>query len=141
MLLFMIDIVEEMLIGKMTEFSKKYDNPLEGLKYILNFQFRFIEENKGIPRILFSEALQFEDINLTTKTTGILTQYLTLVKKMLSKAKKQGLIKSTINVDTLAHIFMGMIQSTVILWTLGGCKISLKKKEQSLWKGFKLLIK
>jgi AcrR family transcriptional regulator len=141
MLLFMIDIIEEMLIDKMIESSKQYENPLDSLKHILSFQFRFIEENKGIPRILFSEALQFGDIDLTTKTVGILTQYISLVKKILSNAKKQSLIKPNTNVDTLAHIFMGMIQSTVILWTLGGCKISLKKKEHSLWNGFKLLIR
>jgi len=141
MLLYMIDMIEEILIGKMENSAKIFSSPLDRLKFILSFQFSFIEENKGIPRILFSEALQFRDAKLTSKTAAILTKYLALVKGVLLEAKKQGQIKSTVNVDTLAHIFMGMVQSSVILWTLGGCKISLKKKEQSLWKGFSKLMK
>lgn len=141
MLLFMIGMIEEMLIGKMRENSENLEDPLKKLKAILSFQFRFIEQNKGIPRILFSEALQFGDNKLTSKTAGILTKYINLIKEILAEAKKAGQIKSATNIDTLAYIFMGMIQSTVILWTLGGCKFSLKQKEQSLWKGFNLLIK
>ncbi len=141
MLLFMIDLIEEMLIDRMKENSKNLVDPLKKLKSILSFQFSFIEQNKGIPRILFSEALQFGDSKLTSKTASILNKYLNLIKETLSEAKRTGQIKSTANVDTLAYIFMGMIQSTVIFWTLGGCKLSLKQKEQSLWKGFNLLIK
>ena len=141
MLLYMVDLIEEMLIDRMQEHSKKFEDPLERLKNILSFQFNFIEENKGIPRILFSEALQFKEKNLTSKISNILNQYLKLIKRTISDAKKIGSIKSSIDSDTLAILFMGMIQSTVILWTLGGCKMSLKKKEKSLWKGFSLLIK
>ncbi|MCK5456825.1 MAG: TetR/AcrR family transcriptional regulator [Melioribacteraceae bacterium] len=141
MLLFMVDKIEEMLIDRMKEHSKNFKDPLDKLRNILGFQFSFIEENKGIPRILFSEALQFKDKNLTSKITNILNQYLKLLKSTITDAKKVGSIKSSIDSDTLAVIFMGMIQSTVILWTLSGCKFSLKEREKSLWKGFKLLVR
>ena len=141
MLLFMVDLIEEMLIDRMKEHSNNFKNPLDKLKNILSFQFSFIEENKGIPRILFSEALQFKEKKLTSKISNILNQYLSLIKSTIADAKKTGSIKSSIDTDTLAVLFMGMTQSTVILWTLGGCKMSLKEKEKSLWKGFRLLVK
>ena len=141
MLIFMVDLIEEMLIGRMKEHSNQFKDPLERLKNILSFQFRFIEENKGIPRILFSEALQFKDDKLTSKTTNILNQYLKLIQETMIEAKKNGSIKSTINTETISFIFLGMIQSTVVLWTLGGCKFSLRKREESLWKGFSFLLK
>jgi len=140
MLLFMVDIIEKILIDRLKEHSKQFKDPLERLKNILSFQFRFIEQNKGIPRILFSEALQFKDDKLKSKITNILNQYLNLIKGTLSEAKKSGSIKSAADTDTIAFLFMGMIQSTVILWTLGGCKFSLQQKEQSLWKGFSFLV-
>ena len=140
MLLFMVELIEDILIKRMDEHSKLFDDPIKRLKNILSFQFRFIEQNKGIPRILFSEALQFKDKKLTSKITNILDQYLDLIKKTLSEAKKNGSIKSNLDTNTLAFIFMGMLQSTVILWTLGGCKLSLEQKEKSLWKGFHRLI-
>lgn len=140
MLLFMVDLIEEMLITRMKEHSKNFEDPFERLRNILSFQFRFIEENRGIPRILFSEALQFKEKDLTSKIANILNQYLSLVKRTILDAKKLGSIKSSLDADTLAVIFMGMIQSTVILWTLGGCKMSLEQKEKSLWKGFRLLV-
>lgn len=143
MLLYMVNLIEEMLIGRMREYSKNSEvkDPLERLKNILSFQFRFIEENKGIPRILFSEALQFDDNRLTSKTASILNQYLGLIKTTLQEAQKNGTVKASTNIETLAFIFMGMIQSTVILWSLGGCKFSLKEREKTLWKGFKLLVR
>ena len=141
MLIFMVDLIEKMLIGRMKEHSKQFKDPLERLKSILSFQFRFIEENRGIPRILFSEALQFKDDKLTKKTTNILHQYLEIIKETMLEAKENGSIKSTTDTNTISFIFLGMIQSTVVLWTLGGCKFSLKQREETLWKGFSFLIK
>ena len=141
MLLFMVDIIENMLIGRLKEHSKQFKDPLERLKNILSFQFRFIEENKGIPRILFSEALQFKDDKLTSKTSNILQQYLNLIKETMIEAQENGSIKSRIDTETVSFIFLGMIQSTVVLWTLGGCKFSLRKREETLWKGFSFLLK
>ncbi len=139
-LLFMITLIDKLLIEKINDISMNEEEPLEKLKQILNFQFSFIEKNKGVPRILFSEALQFEDVRLTNKTAAVIHKYKEIIKNVFFDAQKRKEINSNINIETLAFIFMGMLQSTVIIWSLGGCKITLKEKQLSLWENFKLMI-
>ena len=141
MLFFMVDIMDNLLFIEIKKKLNPFNNPIEKLKTILHFQFQFIQRNKGIPQILFSEALQFEDNKLTSKTANILDKFLTLIKEILSEAKSSGCIKSVFDTDAIAVIFLGMIQSTIIIWTLGGCKFSLEKKEKVLWKTFSLLLR
>jgi AcrR family transcriptional regulator len=141
MLLFMLEGIEESMVRKLVEYSERYTDPIEKLRNILSYQFSFIQKNKSIPRILFSEALQFKDERIKTKIKSIIIKYIKYVEEILLTAYNAGKIKSKINSEAVAIIFLGMIQSTVISWTLSDYSFSLESRETVLWEEFSKIIK
>lgn len=136
MLVFMIEMIEQSIKDKVIKNIDDIDDPIEKLYAILNLQFKFLEENKGIPRILFSETLQQEHKILKDKISKILLNYLEVIRSIIKSAKKSGVITKKIDVDSAAQIFIGMVQSTIIFWTISDFSYSLKDKQKSLWQEY-----
>jgi len=140
MLLFMLDGVEGAMVKKLIEHTSKYSDPREKLRNILSYQFNFIQKNKSIPRILFSEALQFKDERIKTKIKNIIMKYKKYIEEILQTLQNDDKVKLKINSEAVAVIFMGMIQFTVISWTLSDYSFSLKSRETILWEEFSKII-
>ncbi len=141
MLLFMLEHIEATMVTRLIENTKMYPDSEEKLRYVLSYQFNFIQKNKSIPRILFSEALQFKDDKLKSKINNILADYKNYLIEIIQSASEKGNIRADLNPEAVATIFMGMIQSTVISWTLMNYSFPLKDREAVLWEEFSRIIK
>ena len=141
MLLFMIEELEQSMITELAERVGHIQDPLEQLHALFLFQLEFIEKNKGIPRIIFSESLQKQNKAIKTKISGLLGNYLEILKGLLEAAKNAGQIKEEIDVAAAAAIFIGMIQSSVIFWTLSDFSYPLKERQASLWQEYRKIIR
>ncbi|MFA7289950.1 MAG: TetR/AcrR family transcriptional regulator [Melioribacteraceae bacterium] len=141
LLLFMLEGIDDVMVKKLIEHSEQYSEPKDKLKNILTYQFHFIQKNKSIPRILFSEALQYKDIRVKTKIKNIITKYKKYIEEIIQTGYDTGKIKSKINSEAAAIIFLGMIQFTVISWTLLDYSFSLKSREAVLWEEFSKIVK
>lgn len=140
MLLFMLERIEGSMIKKLVEHTNQYSNPKEKLKSILSYQLHFIQKNRSIPRILFSESMQFKDVRVRTKVRGIIIKYKNIVEEVIRLIYISNNNKSKIDYDIMATIFIGMIQFTVVSWTLSNYSFQLNSKEASLWKEFSKII-
>ena len=67
MLLYMIEDLEKSMVERFMAHIGKVTEPIDQLYNLLSFQFEFIEENKGIPRIIFSESLQQQNKEIKGK--------------------------------------------------------------------------
>jgi len=141
MLLYMIEELKKSMLNKLLDEVMHIEAPIERLEKLLIFQLEFIENNKGIPRIIFSESLQKQNKELKIKIVELLTNYREIIIDILKTAKALGEIRETINEEAAAIIFIGMIQSTVIFWTLSDFSYSLKKKQKSLWQEYRKIIR
>jgi AcrR family transcriptional regulator len=141
MLIFMIDMIEKAMFTRIVTLIENIEDPLLKLEKVLRFQLEFCEDNKGIPRIIFTEFLQYQNKKVKKKIAKILNNYMTFIQKMLKAAVSNGQIKKDINLDSAATIFLGMIQSNVILWTLADYSYPLKSKINSLWEEYSKIIK
>ncbi len=141
MLLFMIEELKQSMIDKLLNNVMHIQAPIERLEQLLIFQLEFIENNKGIPRIIFSESLQKQNLELKNKIVELLTSYREIIIDILKTAKDRGDIKEKIEVEAAAAIFIGMIQSSVIFWTLSDFSYSLTDKQKSLWHEYRKIIK
>ncbi len=141
MLLFMIEELEQSMITELAEHIGNTQGPIERIHSLFRFQLDFIEKNKGIPRIIFSESLQKQNPAIKAKIAGILGNYLEILKGLLEAAKAEGLIKEEIDVDAAAAIFIGMVQSSVIFWTLSNFSYLLKDRQAPLWQEYRKIIR
>jgi AcrR family transcriptional regulator len=141
MLLFMIEDLEKSMIERFIVHIGHVVDPIAQLYNLLSFQFEFIEENRGIPRIIFSESLQQQNKEIKVKIANLLTNYLQIIKDMLNAAKKNGQVNKEVDVDAAASIFVGMIQSSVVFWSLSDFSYSLRVRQAPLWREFLRLIR
>jgi AcrR family transcriptional regulator len=140
MLLFMIEDLEKSMSERFMAHIGQVTDPIDQLYNLMSFQFEFIEENKGIPRIIFSESLQQQNKEIKVRISNLLTNFLQIIKDILKAAKKSGQAREEIDVDAAASIFVGMIQSSVVFWALSDFSYSLKVKQAPLWREYRRII-
>jgi AcrR family transcriptional regulator len=141
MLLYMIEELEQSMVTKFIEHVGNIEDPFEKLHKLLSMQLEFIEQNKGIPRIIFSESLQQQNKTIKAKIENLLSNYLDMIRNILKSAEDSGHISEEIDIDATSTIFVGMIQASVIFWTLAHFSYSLKDKQASLWQEFRKIIR
>jgi AcrR family transcriptional regulator len=140
MLLFMIEDLEKLMSERFMAHIGQVTDPIDQLYSLMSFQFEFIEENKGIPRIIFSESLQQQNKEIKVRISNLLTNFLQVIKDILKAAKKSGQAREEIDVDAAASIFVGMIQSSVVFWALSDFSYSLKVRQAPLWREYRRII-
>jgi len=141
MLLYMIEDLEKSMVERFIAHIGNVTDPIDQLYNLLSFQFEFIEENKGIPRIIFSESLQQQNKEIKVKIANLLTNFLQILKDILKAAKESGKAHQDIDVDAAASIFVGMIQSSVVFWALSDFSYSLRVRQGPLWREYLRLIR
>ncbi|MGD9486998.1 MAG: TetR/AcrR family transcriptional regulator [Calditrichaceae bacterium] len=136
MLLFMVEEIENSLINNIEKKIDMQADACDKLKSILFVHLSFIEKNIGIPRVLFSEAIQFQDKRLRDKIAGIITQYMEYIKNIIQQAVDKGCVRKDLDVEAAAIMYMGIIQATFILWSTSDFSFPLTGKVDQLWATF-----
>ena len=78
-------------------------------------------------------AMQFSDTVIRRKISQLIQKYLRKIEKLLSGAIKLGLVKKTMNPRISAIAFLGLIQSTVTVWSYKNFNFIPQKAHACLW--------
>ena len=134
LMLTMIETVGRNLTIKISLALSNIDNPVDKLEEILNVHLTHLEENKGIPRLIFSEAIHQNDPILRNSVLKIVNHYLDILRNILLQAKETGQVKEDIDIEATSMAILGLVQATALLWSLNGFGFSLSKKAPVLWR-------
>lgn len=130
----MIETVGRNLITKINLALGDIDNPVDKLKEILHLHLTYLEKNKGIPRLIFSEEIHQNDPILRNSVLKIVNHYLDLLRNILLQAQETGQVKKDIDIEATSMAIMGLVQATALLWSLNGFGYSLSEKAPVLWR-------
>ncbi|MBI2471957.1 MAG: TetR/AcrR family transcriptional regulator [Planctomycetes bacterium] len=128
----LIDNVEETLMEAIDK-AVLYKNPIQDLKNILLAQLILAKNRKKTSFVVIMGVMQFSDPIIRKKTLQLIQKYLRKIEKLLSDAIKSGLVKKDINPKMSALAFMGLIQSTVTLWSYKNFNYIPEKIHANLW--------
>lgn len=112
------------------------EDPIEKLKKILHVHLEYLERHRGIPRLVFSEAVHQHDPMLRKAVLGVTNHYIDLVRGVLIRAIENGQVKSDIDTETTAFAFLGLVQTTCFVWSLSEFSFPISERAPSLWKVF-----
>lgn len=115
--------------------SKK-ERPLEKLQEFISFHFNFLEKNKNMTSVIFSEDMFTQSKILKEKLMQILKHRQKLIIEIINQIDE---IKK-LDEHELAKIIIGFIRMTVLEWKLNDFKFSLTEKGKSISKTFEKLI-
>jgi len=140
----LLETVERIGSGLRRNLEKVFQSPgtpLEHLKRIYSLHLTFIEENEGIPRLVFSEEIHSGNKELKTKIFNTINAYSVKLESIVRKGQAAGDIKKEIDPRSAALTMIGMLQVTILRWSLGGFSFSLEKEGLKLWRNFEHCIK
>lgn len=133
MLVYVVGRIELGLISSIKEKAELQEDPLERLKQVLVQHLHYVEKNPAIPTILFSEALHYEDRRLKNKIARLLNDYKHFIEGILTEAKFQNQVRQDLNPQIAAEMVIGVIQSSVIFWSLDDYDYSIAERSGELW--------
>lgn len=124
------------LIGTLSAAVAAIDDPLVKLQHVLQHHLHYLEANRGVPRLIFSEAVHQHNPELQRSVLSIINHYVDFIQGILLRAVTQGKMRKDLDLETTAFAFIGLIQATCFIWSLSDYNFPLADRAQRLWKVF-----
>lgn len=132
----LLELIHARLIMNVNAIYEETDDPIERLKRLLTRHIKLIRENKGIPRIVFSEDMYENRPELKTKVYGNIKDYLNEVSDLIRQGQKEGKIRKDAKPSVLSVMFLGLVQPSAILWHLSDGEFNVEEQAREAWKLF-----
>lgn len=128
------------LKSKMEELIQDDTTGLHKLEQIIKFQFDHFFKHPAIVMVIFAEtSFQYEE-RLSDAVHTILRNKKKRIITIIEGGQKDQSIRSDVDPEKLATIFMGSMRFTILQWRLNSYKNDLIKEGRSLWKSINQLL-
>jgi AcrR family transcriptional regulator len=131
-----LNLIRDLLHANVSKAKQGTADPLEQLRRLLNLHIRLIRENEGIPRIIFSQEVYSSHPERKAKVGQTIMQYLHEVGEMVRQGQTGGQIKRDLDPETIAMMFLGLIQPAAILWHLTDGGFDVTRHAERAWRIF-----
>lgn len=128
-----LDLLQSRLHGNVTAVRRKIQDPIEQLRQLLAAHAQLVLGYSALPRILFSEDVYGRNSARKARLNGIIMGYLQEVATIIRQGQEVGLVRAELDSDTLAVMFLGLLQPTAILWHLSDGKFDAAKQVEQAW--------
>lgn len=135
-LMAVIDSIDNTLTNNLKAVRKEDITSLKKMERILRLHLSYINDNKGIPRVVFSSEILFTK-GIRKKLSSFVDRYLKMLAEVLEEGTKDGSIRKGINSRAMAGLFIGMIQLNALRWLLNDFQSPLSKEGGKLWQAYK----
>jgi TetR/AcrR family transcriptional regulator, fatty acid metabolism regulator protein len=131
-----IERIGEGLAGNLEKVITRTGTPVEKLGWLFRGHLEFISHNEGIPRIIFSEELHLGNRDLRQKLLKAIGSYGVGIESLIQQGQENGSIHTHIDAPALSMTFIGMIQVTILRWSLTDFSFDLVDQGSRLWLNF-----
>ena len=115
-------------------------SPLVNIRRLFALHLDYIEKNEGIPRLIFSEEIHVDNVQLKEKLLAAINSYIQGIVVLIREGQEKGTIKRNMDPHIAALTMIGMIQITVMKWSLNSFSFSLVDEGMKFWKNFERCI-
>jgi AcrR family transcriptional regulator len=138
---FLIDDIEETLLGDIDKYSSGDIGSLEALEKIMIDHMSLIEQRRGVTFQVIAEIISFGDKKLNDRAYDVINKYIIRIKAILSHGIENEMIKDDIDIDAISKLFFGMNQGLVNMWALSNYSFNMEKEYKPILKIFLKSIK
>ena len=111
----------------------------EKLEEFILFHFKFLENNKNLTSVIFSEEIFTQSKILKEKMMKIMTHMKMMLKRIVEEAQNKSKIKN-VHSDDLVTMIMGFIRLNILEWKLNEFSFSLVNKGEKVTATLKTII-
>lgn len=135
-----LDSIRDRLLVNVKAVCEETPEPLERLRLLLMRHAKLIRENQAIPRIVFSEDVYGGHPDRKAKVYKIIRDYLNQVGELIGQGQREGKIRTDVNRETVALMFLGIIQPAAIIWHVSNGGFDITKHTDKAWQIFSMAI-
>lgn len=128
----LIDNIEETLMAALDTAMAEKD-PIQNLKNILLAQLVLAKNRRKTSFVVIMGAMQFSDPFIRKKILKLIQKYLKKIEGLLLNATGLGVLNKDIDAKMSAIVFMGLIQSTITVWSYKNFNFVPQKIHEQLW--------
>lgn len=115
-------------------------DPVERLRHTFQLHLKYLDQNRGIPLLLFSDAVHTDKGGLKAGFLEAISDYLLSLEVMVREGRERGAIKESVDPKAVALTLLGIIQVSVIRWILSDFRLSVEQEGLRLWNNYKMCI-
>lgn len=131
-----VDLIGNRLLNNVQAVLGQKTNDLNRLRHLLVRHVELIQTNRGIPRIVFSEDFYRHRPQRRLQLYKAIQKYLKAVAEIVRSGQEKGLIRRELDSDTVAVMFLGLVQPAGILWHMSNGKFNPKAHAAKAWRIF-----
>lgn len=109
---------------------------LERLHGLLARHVELIRRNSAIPRVVFSEELLHGRAGQRRRMYDIIRGYLREVEQLVREGQQEGCVRADVDPEAASVLFLGLIQPSVVLWTMSNGEFDISTHAEAGWKLF-----
>lgn len=132
MLVSVVDAIQARLQEGLKGLELERFTPLERLATVIRFHLKFIQNQPGIPRLLFSEELQQGDPTFRVRMNEMVGFFLQYLARLITAAQEAGELRKDINAEQYACLLLGMIQGLAFRWILSEQRFVLQDQADAI---------
>lgn len=124
------------ILNRMVEFGKTLQqrlqeeaNPKLKIKKLIDFHLDFLEKNKEMTSVIFSEDIFDPSETVKQKLHTIMQSRFRMLSEIIDQAKQQNLVVDADTTD-LSTVILGYIRMVVLEWRNSGFSYSLQERGQ-----------
>jgi AcrR family transcriptional regulator len=128
----LVDTIQERLQKEMAGLGLQQLTPLERLKAVIRAHLNFIQQQPGIPRLLFSEELQSGDPIFRDRMNELVMFFLQFIANLIGAAQESGEIRPDISPQQNACILIAAVQGLAFRWILSDNRFVLAEQADAV---------
>lgn len=100
---------------------------------LIRLQLEYVSNNKGLPRILFSDRLHIESPELKQSVQRVMRNYTSRVSQLLQEGMDNDCFDRSLDPDITASHLVMLIQGLLMRWSVFDFDFDLDSESQPLW--------
>mgnify|MGYP001548476810 CR=1 FL=1 len=130
------ELVSARLAVLLRQASKSSKDAEEKLHFLLQNHLQIVVEQPGVARLVFGSFAFSDDPLRRSKVRAIIDGYVSSVSAMIKQGQKRGNFRKDVSAKAMAIMFLGLIQSPIILHHVTDGSFSLIRQAQKVWSPF-----
>jgi AcrR family transcriptional regulator len=128
-----LDLIGKSLLENVEAARDETSDSLGRLHLLLQRQIRLVRHHAGMSRVIFSEQIFAGSPHRRQQIHKIMSSYLTEIAGIIAEGQKAGEIRPDICADSVAVMFLGLIQSPLILWLMSNRTFDVAQHTEQAW--------
>jgi AcrR family transcriptional regulator len=128
-----LELIQEKLLGNVAAVRDDTGEALEQLHGLLMRHVRLIQENRGIPQVIFSQDFYIDHPERRDRVYRGISSYLAEVARIILTGQRHGQIARDIDANTASVMFLGLIQPSAILWHMSDGDFDVSQQARRAW--------